>query len=283
MSAAMLPGTAMTNRTPSDLTITARDIHFEDFVERWWHGGDPVSTAFFNALSASFPLGERYFIDSVKRFREVCDLRLQQQIDTFVRQESVHSREHLAFNNLAEESGYDLDRIDAFLKRRLSWARSRGQREQLASTVALEHFTAILAHALLSDGRHLAGVAEPIQRLWRWHAIEEIEHKAVAYDTFLAATRGFSGLRRWFVRCSVMSVTTILFLHEILFGVGDFLRQDGIANPRTWLRFAHYVLVRPGVLRRVFGSYFAFYRPGFHPWRVDDRALIREFEPSLVR
>ncbi|HKD21411.1 MAG TPA: metal-dependent hydrolase [Rhizomicrobium sp.] len=269
--------------TPESLAITVRDIHFESAAPRWWHGGDPVATAFFNALSASFPLGERYFIDSVKRFRDVADAPLKAQIDGFVMQESIHTREHLAFNGLAEDCGYDLRRIDAFLKRRLGWARSRGPREQLASTVALEHFTAILAHALLSNPSDLEGAPEAVQRLWRWHAMEELEHKAVAFDTFFVATRSYTGFGRWLLRSYVMFVTTILFLHEVVFGVGEFLRQDGKADAATWLKFLRYVLVRPGILRRVFGRYLAFYRPGFHPWRVDDRALIREFELSLTR
>ena len=272
-------------QSPPDLTITSRNLHFAEAARapRWWHSGDPVVTAYYNALSASFPLGERYFIDCVKRFRDRGDAHLQMQIETFIAQESLHTREHIAFNRIAADHGYDLSRIDAFLKRRFAWARSRGPLEQLASTIALEHFTAILAHALLTDARHLEGVPAGIQDLWCWHAIEEIEHKAVAFDTFLAATQRLSGFRRWLLRSWVMAVTTLLFFHEVVFGVREFLRQDHLNNARSWLQFVHYVFVRPGVLRCVMGSYFTYYKPGFHPWRVDDRALIAKFEPSLAR
>jgi uncharacterized protein len=272
-------------RTPYDLTIESRDLHFEEAAgaPRWWHGGDPVVTAYYNALSASFPLGERYFIECVRRFRDKGDARLQAQIATFIAQESLHTREHVAFNAIAAAHGYDLSRIDAFLQRRFGWARSRGPREQLASTIALEHFTAILAHQLLTDAGHLEGVPPEIRRLWQWHAIEELEHKAVAYDTFLAATRDWSGFHRWLLRSWVMAVTTVLFFHEVVFGTREFLRQDNLNNVRSWLHFVHYLFVKPGVLRRVLGNYLAFYMPGFHPWRVDDRALIAEFEPSLAR
>jgi predicted metal-dependent hydrolase len=275
----------MLRQSPPDLTIESRDLHFEDAAnaQRWWHNGDPVVTAYFNALSASFPLGECYFIDAVRRYRDRGDARLQKQIAAFITQESLHTREHIAFNRIAADRGYDFSRIDAFLNRRFTWARSRRPLEQLASTIALEHFTAILAHALLSDGSHLEGAPPDIQRLWRWHAIEEIEHKAVAYDTFLAATRHFSGFGRWWLRSRVMAVTTILFFHEIVFGVREFLRQDDLNTFRSWRKFLHYVFVRPGILRSVLGSYLTYYKPGFHPWRVDDRALIAEFEPSLAR
>lgn len=271
--------------TPADLTITPRDLRLKETADasRWWHGGDPVATSFFNALSASFPLGERFFIDSVKRYRNVADQRLRKQIDAFVVQESIHTREHVAFNDLAAGNGYDLGAIDTFLKRRFKWARSRPALQQLAATTALEHFTAILAHEALSNPKHLEGVPPSIQKLWRWHAIEEIEHKAVAFDTLMAATQTMSGLGRWFFRCHVMMFATFLFLHEIFFSAGEFFRQDGMSTPRTWLRFLHYVCVRPGMLRRVIGGYLAYYRPGFHPWRVDDRALIRAFEPAIAQ
>jgi predicted metal-dependent hydrolase len=268
--------------TPADLVITPRDLRVGDVKgsERWWHGGDPAATAFYNALSASFPLGERFFIESVKRFRHCADGRLSRQIDAFVMQESIHSREHIAFNAVATDHGYDLSRIDAFLKQRFQWARSRGALEQLASTIALEHFTAIMAHEALSNPQHFEGTPDSIQRLWRWHAMEEIEHKAVAFDTYLAATRSMSGMRRWLLRCHVMFISTVLFLHEIAFGAREFFRQDNVNTPRMWLRFLRYVFVKPGLMRRVLGAYFSYYRPGFHPWNIDDRGLIREFEAS---
>ena len=268
--------------TPADLVITPRDRRVGDVkdTQRWWHGGDPAATAFYNALSASFPLGERYFIECVKRFRHCADGRLSRQIDAFVTQESIHAREHIAFNAVATDHGYDLGRIDNFLKRRFEWGRRRSPVEQLAATIALEHFTAILAHEALSNPQHFEGTPDSIQRLWRWHAAEEIEHKAVAFDTYLAATRHMWGARRWLLRCRVMMIATMMFLHEIVFGVREFFRQDKISTPRMWLRFLHYVLVRPGLLRRVLGSYFSYYRPGFHPWNVDDRGLVREFEAS---
>ncbi|MDE2466468.1 MAG: metal-dependent hydrolase, partial [Alphaproteobacteria bacterium] len=208
--------------------------------------------------------------------------KLEKQIATFITQEALHTREHLAFNRLASERGYDLSEIDRFLSKRISFARSRPEREQLAATIALEHFTAILAHELLRDPRYLDGVPTEIQQLWRWHAVEEIEHKGVAFDTFLAATADISGLRRWFIRSYVMVITTILFFHEVGFGVSRFFRQDGINTPKTWFRFLHYLLVRPGMLRRVIASYFTYYRPGFHPWHVDDRPLISMYEPQLA-
>jgi predicted metal-dependent hydrolase len=270
-------------QTPNNLQMSSRDLHFDDpQTPRWWLNGDPVATAFFNALSASFPIGERYFIDAVKRFRDVDNAQLRDQIAVFITQESLHTREHLAFNRIATDAGYDFGRLDIMLKRRFAWARSRSPIEQLASTIALEHFTAILAHALLTDSSDFDGAPETVRRLWTWHAIEEIEHKAVAFDTFVCATRAYSRFGRWFLRTRVMAVSTLLFLHEILFGVAESFRQDKINTPRTWLRFLRYLFVSPGLFRRVSRPYLSYFRPGFHPWAVDDRALIKEFEPLVA-
>jgi predicted metal-dependent hydrolase len=271
-------------RTPADLEIHPRDLSFRDreLVARHWLGGSPVASAFFNALSASFPMGERFFIDAVRRFRDRAPPHLANQITAFIAQESVHTREHLLFNVDVGSQGYDFAPINAYLAAQFRWARTRPPLQQLAATTALEHFTAILAHVALADRSHLADAPEHIQRLWRWHAIEEIEHKAVAFDTFHAATRNMTGFTRWLLRCYTMLVSTVLFFAELFFSVSVFFRQDGINTPRTWLRFLHYIFVRPGMLRKILPSYLHYFKPRFHPWQVDDRALIAAVERELA-
>ena len=94
------------------------------------------------------------------------------------------------FNKRALEAGYDLSALEARVERRLAISRAAGRRSSTSPRpCALEHFTAILAHQLLGNPRHLAGADPESAALWRWHAIEEIEHKGVAYDTWLHATR----------------------------------------------------------------------------------------------
>jgi predicted metal-dependent hydrolase len=249
---------------------------------RWWHGGDPVATAYFNALSAAFPQGETFFIESVRRYRDSVHEPLRQQIAAFVQQEAMHTREHVVFNKLLRTAGYDLTAIDAEVRRRVDEARTRPHLVQLALTVALEHFTAIMAYSLLTEREPLPGASEEIVRLWQWHAIEEIEHKAVAYDTFLAVTQNMSGLKRWLLRCHVMGLVSIQFWYSNFQRMADFFRQDGINTPRTWWRVAKYLLVKPGMMRRIFWDYLRFFAPGFHPWHRDDRKLIARIETQLT-
>jgi predicted metal-dependent hydrolase len=271
-------------QTPADLAILPRDIAFGrgTSLPRWWLDGDPVATAFFNALSASFPQGERFFMDAVRRYRNAAGPGLAEQIQAFMAQEAVHSREHLLFNNNIAALGYDFSPIDSFLKRRFDFGRSLPPLNQLCATIALEHFTAILAHAILAAGDDLSGAPAELKRMWQWHAIEEIEHKAVAFDTFLVAAKRFTPVRRWWLRCSGMALTTVMFFQFILYGVREFFRQDGIANFRSWRALMHYLWIRPGIMRRAAPSYFAYYWPGFHPWHVDDRALIAGVEATLA-
>ncbi|HJY39352.1 MAG TPA: metal-dependent hydrolase [Steroidobacteraceae bacterium] len=269
--------------TPADLTITPRDLKVDRNTRnaRWWHGGDPIATAYFNALSAAFPQGETFFIESVRRYRDQVDEPLREQIAAFVQQEAMHTREHVVFNKLLRGVGYDLTAMDAETRRRVDEARTRPPVVQLALTVALEHFTAIMAHSLLTERQPLPGTPEEIVRLWQWHAIEEIEHKAVAYDTFLAVTRHVSGLRRWALRCHIMALVSLQFWYSNFQRMADFFRQDGMNTPRTWLRVAKYLLVKPGMMRRIFWDYLRFYGPGFHPWHRDDRPLIAATERQL--
>lgn len=275
--------------TPADLAISPRDLKFNRNVAadgghhtRWWHGNDPVKTAFMNALSITFPQGESLFIESVRRFREAADPKLQEQIGAFIKQETLHTREHVVFNRLIEQAGYDVTAMYAYTAKRMALARSRPPIAQLAVTVALEHFTAILAHGLLSNPKHLDGAPEEVARLWKYHAIEEIEHKSVAFDTYLAATKHWSGFRRWYVRSKVMAIMSYLFWRSNARHMADFFRQDGINTFGTWLRVLKFHFISPGMLRAIFAEYWKFYSPNFHPWNTDDRALISKVDTELT-
>src|SRR5678816_3469229 len=147
--------------TPSDLTITPRDRKFErgDLDPRLWHGGSVEATAIYNALSTTFPVGEAFFVESVRAFREGAPPKLAEEIKGFTTQEAIHSREHDAFNKRATLSGYDLTKLEAQVEKRLAITRGRPPVVSLAATMALEHFTAILAHQLLAEPRHLEAVS----------------------------------------------------------------------------------------------------------------------------
>ena len=174
--------------TPHDLLIKPRQPEFA-LPSPWlrhWHGGDAFKSHFFDAMSLLFPDGERFFIDAVRAYRDqVTDPQQQAQIRGFIGQEAHHSREHQHYSEALRESGYDLDYLERRLKKRLAFVRKHlPPKVHLAATTAVEHLTAIMADAILQNPEWLEGADPTMARLWRWHALEESEHKAVAFDLY---------------------------------------------------------------------------------------------------
>lgn len=263
--------------------ITVRDLRFNRTAkpDRAWID-DPVANAWHNALSATFPRGEAFFIESVKAFRDGTPPRLEAEIRDFIKQEVNHSREHLAFNRAAQAAGYNLSGIDAHVTKMLDMTKGRPPIVNLAATMALEHFTAIMAHMLLTNPEMLAHAEHDVAAMWRWHAVEEIEHKAVAYDTYLHATKSWPRRKRWMLKSIMMLTITKNFVSHRIRDTLDLLAQDGIKGWKARGQVLWYLFGTPGVLRRLIPEWTAYFLPGFHPWNQDDRALIAaaQFEPA---
>ncbi|WP_310475152.1 metal-dependent hydrolase [Sandarakinorhabdus sp.] len=267
----------MASAAPADLAIIPRNLRFgrDEVRGRWWLGDDPVATAWHNALSASFPAGEAFFIETVRRFRDQVPAELAAQIDAFVRQEAHHTREHVAFNRQVTDAGYDIAAIDKRISDSLVQARTTHPVAQLLVTVSLEHFTAIFAHAMLArGGRQFDGASAEARAMWTWHAIEEIEHKGVAFDTYMHITRSLKPAKRWAIRSLVFLRVSRNFVANRVKDALAMLAQDGISGWRAKARLWWYLLGSPGVLRQVAFAWASYFRPGFHPWDHDDRFLI---------
>jgi len=274
--------TATISPHAADLGITPRDRRFgrDAATPRLWHGGRAEATAIYNALSTTFPEGEAFFVESVRAFREGTPPQLAEEIKAFTTQEAIHSREHDAFNKRASASGYDLAKLEEQVEKRLAVTRDKPPIVSLAATMALEHFTAILAHELLADPRHLAGAERETAELWRWHAAEEIEHKGVAYDTWLHATRDWPRWKRWKLKARVMLYVTRNFVVDRTAGALELMRQDGVTGFRAWWLLLTYLWVKPGMFRKIAGAWLKFFLPGFHPWNEDDRHLLAAYDAS---
>jgi len=261
-------------RPDPEIKVRNRRFGRGEVRRRWWLGDDPFASAFFNSLSISFPHGEAYFIESVRACRDSACPQLAESIRSFCAQEVNHSREHVAFNRGMVEAGYEIAHLEAAVIAILDMARQRPAIANLAATMALEHFTAIIAHVLLIDDDLLARADPQTAAIWRWHAAEEIEHKAVAYDTWLAATADWPRRKRWTVKTLMMMLVARNFLRLRYMGAIDLLRQDGITGWRAHLGLLRYALLSPGIVTRIVPHWLAYFLPGFHPWNRDDRALI---------
>jgi predicted metal-dependent hydrolase len=279
MTALDSPSKTMPGAAPAPVSVTPRDLRFStgDARGRAWLGGDPVGTAVFNALSLTFPEGERSFMDSVRAHRHLLSGRLLDEAKAFIAQEAIHSREHVALNSLLDRSHYPVDAIEAEIRRRVGVMRERGPLAMLSVTIALEHFTAMLADTFLRDETLFAGAPPEVARLWQWHSLEETEHKAVAFDVFLEVTRDMTPRQRHRIRARVMRIVTILFVRNIAHYAAQLLEADGM-NPWTaHARVLWYLFGRPGLFRRAWRAYADWYRPDFHPWNHDNRALLDQW------
>jgi predicted metal-dependent hydrolase len=261
-------------------TPVVRDLSFAlEAVPRHWHGGRRGVTIFFDNLSLFFPSGERFFVAAVKAHRDrLTDPKLKDDVRAFCAQEGLHSREHVRYNRRTEDLGYPAAKleknVERLLKRVTRWSTPR---VRLAATCALEHMTSLMAHMLLAEGRGLEGADPRMAAMWRWHAAEESEHKAVAYDVYQATGGGYV------LRAFSMIVATVIFWAKVAEHQVRMMRADGcLWSPREWARTAWWLYGNPGVLRRIIPLYLAYFRPGFHPWQVDTSALLEEWKQAAA-
>ena len=242
-----------------------------------WNGGDPFRTAFFNAMSLSFPSGERFFIDAVRAFEgEIREPEVRESIRGFIGQEAVHRRIHQTYNEtFCRQRGYDLDELEAPFLGGVEWGRDNvSPLGQLAVTVALEHLTATLAAALLEHRTpSLAGADPRVAEVWRWHAAEETEHRSVAFEVYSRVGGCPKRLRK------TLWPVTVNFLRDNFRAVRAMLRRDGHGEI-VFVRGLWQLFGWPGILRRVVPTWAAFRRRGFDPGESDGEALLALWEPD---
>ena len=271
------------SQSPDDLEFGPRRKSFsiDEALGGDWHGGSAFVTAWFNAMSLLFPLGEKFFIDSVVAFQDdIDDPKLREEIAAFRAQESTHRVHHQRYTErLCELRGYDLERFEKNERARMDWAyRELSPRRRLAGTVANEHLTAIMAHDMLSRDDALDNADPEIAALWRWHGVEETEHKAVAFDVHLAVGGTVSERRH------ALILNTFFFFKDTMRNLCIMLKHEGkLWSLREWGTGLKYLFIKPGMLRRVFPAWLRFFRRDFHPWQIDNRELIDEWERADKR
>ncbi|MDP3086445.1 MAG: metal-dependent hydrolase [Rubrivivax sp.] len=237
---------------------------------RHWNGGDAFRTAFFNALSFSFPAGEQLFIDSVKlglqQLTPAQHERFDNEVRGFIGQEATHRRIHALFNAELERQGL----INHWEPRILSRRRQLegvDPRNWLAVTAATEHFTAILAEYLLTRPQALDGAEPRLRDLWLWHSSEESEHRCTAFDLY----RALGGNELW--RRRLFRVVSFHFATDVLRQTVHNLWRDGSwKRPSTWLGGLRFLLGRDGLLRVNAGPWRRYLRADFHPSQMDGSA-----------
>lgn len=259
--------------------MRTRDL---DTGGRHWLGGDPYATAFFNALSAVFPRGEAFMIESLRAWQDKVSGQLADDVKNFIQQEAAHSREHASMNRALIRSGYDIAPLDRSIRQFVEFFSATSDLTKLGATMCIEHLTAIVAAEMIAEPRHLNGCDPEMRKLWIWHGIEEIEHKAVAFDVWMYATREWSPFRRWITRTSMISAVSFTFVINRTRGQVELMRQDGVGWRKALPRLIQYGFGKGGIGRAILKPWAKFLKPGFHPWDIDDHHLIAKGEAMLA-
>ncbi len=259
----------------------------EEKVTRWHEGGAHV-THFMNALSLFFPAGERMFMDAVRAYRdEITDPELKKAVVAFIGQEAMHSREHVEYNEMLDRAGLPASKLDdwlwgflAFLKKRL------GKKLTLAGTIALEHYTALMADSLLGNPNVLGEKSDPAyKQMWAWHAYEETEHKAVAYDVWNHVIPNTIFNR--FLRRFAMVLATIIFWPAVMTFHTRLVMADKTIKGghfKGFWKVTKMLWGRQGVLSRPLlnGEFFDYFRSNFHPWQHDNSNYLKEIDQFVA-
>lgn len=279
----MTQSTTVIQSSNPDKLVPTRRMTFEESMRElprhFAQDGDLISCHVIMALSSVFPDGEDFFVRSVRHYRDqVTDPALKRQVAGFIGQEAMHGREHRVFNDRLAELGYPskefehVTRLGLKIRERILPAKSN-----LAATAALEHFTATLAELVLTSEeiRDLMG-AEAVRDLFVWHALEESEHKAVAFDVYKAVGGGerlrvftMNFFRYGFVLGMAVAVVLSLLRDRATYRRGR-LRK-------SWRRVRASPIMDPALWRRLKD----YNRPDFHPDDSDTNELVETWRTEL--
>ncbi|WP_119292882.1 metal-dependent hydrolase [Azohydromonas sediminis] len=263
----------------NELVVRRLLIDLDAPPARHWAGGDAFRTAFFNALSMSFPLGEQFFIDAVrdgvKALPQPARARFADEVRGFVGQEATHRHLHARFNAHLQRQGLR-NRWEARIGERIRALAGADVRHRVAITAATEHFTALFADHLLAHPRWLDGTEPRLRTLWLWHCAEESEHRSTAFDVYVALGGNLRWRRRWF------RVVSAYFVTDLLRQTLANLWRDGTWwCASTWRSAASFLFGRDGLVRRGFGPWRGYLRADFHPG-AGDTALAQRWLQQLA-
>jgi predicted metal-dependent hydrolase len=251
-------------------------------LRRHWLGGSRAATHLVNGVNLLFPGGERFFVRSVRHYVDRITPDLAERVRTlFFAQEGRHAQAHEKLFDVMRAQGLDIDPVlERYHHVAYDWIeKASPPAVRLSVTVAVEHFTATMAEGALT-ARSLEPADPDVRRLLEWHAVEELEHKAVAFDVLEQVAPSYA------LRMLGLMLATVTLGGFWIFATRELLHQDGSslreaarelrglreAAVERGDRDAHETIVT-GVFLRGIREYI---RPGFHPMQRDHEKLIAD-------
>lgn len=277
---AVKPAKAKGDNPP--VPVRHMDFGFEKApLKRYFYDDNAFASTFYMAFSTVIPQGERFFIHSVRHFRDrIADPELEARVTGFIGQEAMHGKEHDAVNAAYEKMGYPMGRIDRSVRDGLRWlSKKLPKPAQLAVTVAAEHYTAIISEYMLTHDDVRAKFEPTVGNFVFWHMMEETEHKAVAYDVYEQCVGSYA------LRAGIMIPTTVVLIGALARLQLHLMKKDGsLRDPRQLRKhlqgFAEIYGPR-GLFGSITPKLLDYFRPGFHPNDHDTEALLAQFKEKF--
>lgn len=270
-------------RRPADLHITPREIRFDYYDalarERYWHNHDPIWSHLINALQATFPEGELFFIDAARDAQKALAAKgrrneqREQDLRAFMRQEALHGQQHRQWTEALVAIGYRrMAHYDAQERALCLWLRRHfSARLRLAITAACEHYTASLAFFLAGVQPVLITEShKPFGELLLYHAMEEVEHKSVCFDLY----QELSG--SYILRMVGMFLASIDLAFHIAVRLRYLMKTDGLWNRSNRRAIRRLLWTKGGIIRSLWPKIRTYLSPAFHPWQTDERAWLED-------
>ena len=248
---------------------------FSDDVPRHWLDGSPFRTHLCNSFTLLFPAGEKFFIRSLSKFVPTLqEERLKRDAKLFIRQEAQHAVEHEKFLQNLRDQGYDIDATLRLVEDVITrFVESKTSDEfRLALTAGFEHLTSLLAEIGLHE-EFFRDAHPEMKALFEWHALEEIEHRAVAFDVLCQVDQSY--LRR---------VAGLLGAYVILSGLTGYVTTNLLWQDRllwklkTFKEASDVFLLKNHLLPKAVGIFARYLKPSFHP---GDEAHLEELIARL--
>lgn len=241
------------------------DFQLKGNMPRFWFGNDPFKTRMFDALSLTFPDGERYFISSVRFFRDqIKDEALKTKVADFIMQEAQHGIAHDTMNQQMIDQGMPVQSMVKFMKARFDFMlKERSPEYNIAITAASEHLTALMAECFYARKETLSEVDPYVRALFAWHAIEEMEHRDVAFDVMQDIAHV-----PYRQRASALVITSMLMTTFTLYRANVMLKADGFSGLQRIKLFRKglpWVFGKKGVLTPMKSAYMDWFKRDFHP------------------
>lgn len=251
----------------TDLTVRKLLIDLNTPFEARWNGQDAFRSAFFSALSMSFPVGEQYFMDSVraglKALPEEVRQPLAKEVQGFVGQEATHRRIHALFNGHLQNLGFD-NALERRAAKRIQASAHLDVRLHVAATAATEHLTAIFADWMLRHPEVLQGAEPRLQTLWLWHSAEESEHRSTAFDIYTA----LQGSYQWRIR--LFHYITFTFWSDVTRQtIRNLWHDKALFRWSTWRSGWNVLMSKDGMFRGNYAQWRAYKAADFHPRQQD--------------